>query len=131
MNTGFEVNGKDGIRRLFSWLFSSQLRDQEPERSDDASQPTSNIRRLVLLSDGGDAFPDSAIGVAHQLKVVGIWIETLGFGNSPGEVDEETLKAIASRRPDGTAAYRFVKANQAEVLIKEFKTLVHYNLKPL
>ena len=71
---------------------------------------------IVLLSDGHGGQP----GRYHrQLKDAGAVIETIGVGNDPSEVDEPTLKNIASVL-NGKTLYRFIR--DADELTDYFRT---------
>ncbi len=59
---------------------------------------------IVLLSDGHGGQPGR---YHHRLKDAGAVIETIGVGNDPSDVDEPTLKNIASVL-DGKTLYRFI-----------------------
>lgn len=61
---------------------------------------------IVLLSDGHGS--DDPTLVAGKIKGNGAIIETVGVGNDPTEVDEPTLKKIASVL-DGKVLYRFIR----------------------
>ena len=62
--------------------------------------------RITLFSDGWDTADSHPVAVADRLKKDGVFIETIGFGAEHEDVDERTLKAIASVH-HGKAQYRF------------------------
>lgn len=98
---------------IFSWLFGDD---------DSLDSPRNNIQgHIVLLSDGEDNCYQSPVKVAETLKNQGIAIDCIGIGGSPEDVDEKTLKAIASLDAEGRPRYRFIRNKAA--LVTEFKRL--------
>lgn len=82
------------------------------------------LNRIVLCTDGGHNDPASdPVEVARKLKEQGVIIDCIGIGGSPAEVEEDTLKAIASVGPDGKPRYAFIGDKQK--LIRKFKDLAN------
>ena len=75
--------------------------------------------QAVLLTDGCHNTGADPRPVANQLKQF-TTIECIGIGPR-SEVDEELLRNIASRYPDGTPRYRWI--GDREGLVQEFKNL--------
>ena len=69
-----------------------------------------------MLSDGHGG---GATKAANALKVKGAILETIGVGRHPSEVDESTLRGIASVL-DGKVLYRFL--SDADDLMRYFRT---------
>lgn len=69
---------------------------------------------MLYDGHGGDATK-----VANTLKKGGAVIETIGVGHHPSEVDESTLRRIASTL-DGRILYRFL--SDADDLVHYFRT---------
>ena len=76
--------------------------------------------QIVVLSDGHHNKGPSPLLVADQLKYSAV-IETVGIGGRPQDVGEALLKAIASKRRDGTPRYRWI--GDADALVKHFDCL--------
>lgn len=75
--------------------------------------------QIVLLSDGHN-MEKNPLGAADRLKARGT-IDCVGIGGSPGDVDEDLLKDIASANPDGTKRYRWIGGRDR--LVKHFHNL--------
>lgn len=71
---------------------------------------------IILLSDGHGGSP---IREARKLKDRGAVIETIGVGNEPSEVDEVSMRAIASVL-NGKVLYRFIR--DADEMTTYFRT---------
>jgi hypothetical protein len=83
------------------------------------------MRRIILLSDGEHNTGPAPIPVASRLKSQGITIITIGIGGSPNEIDEATLKSIASIDPaTKQPVYCFIADTKS--LIREFKLLANH-----
>jgi len=80
------------------------------------------VQRIVLLTDGHHNKGRSPKSMATRLKNAGVFIDCVGIGGSPSDVDEALLRTIASRRPDGvTPRYAFI-GDKAD-LIQKFEQL--------
>ena len=77
-----------------------------------------------MLTDGEYNQGGSPIPVASRLKKAGVIIDCIGIGGSPGDVDEELLKEIASCNPDGSIRYCFIGDQQE--LLRKYETLAHH-----
>ena len=85
-------------------------------------------KRIILLSDGcHNATGRSPVKRAMILKSAGIVIDCIGIGGSPSDIDEETLKKIASSNPDRSVRYCFIGDKQQ--LIRKYETLA-YHIRP-
>lgn len=73
---------------------------------------------IVMLTDGQGGDP---LATAYLLKQSGAILETIGVGNSPYNVDENLLKAVASV-VNGKVLYRFIR--DSDQLIEYFSTEV-------
>jgi len=82
------------------------------------------LRRIIMLSDGEHNCGGSPKSVASRLKNAGVTIDCIGIGGSPEDVDEELLKEIASRNPDGSVRYCFI-GDQAQ-LLRKYENLAHH-----
>ena len=110
---------------FFSKLLSEII--YEPENS--TTQKTrqyqgSTAKRIIMLTDGEYNQGGSPIPVASRLKKAGVIIDCIGIGGSPGDVDEELLKEIASCNPDGSIRYCFIGDQQE--LLRKYETLAHH-----
>lgn len=86
---------------------------------------SSMTRRVILLSDGGhNALGFSPVKAANKLRETGVIIDCIGVGGTPDEIDEDTLKKIASRNPDGSVRYCFIGDKQR--LIQKYRTLANH-----
>ena len=79
-----------------------------------------SVKRIVLLSDGERTKGPSPVAIAERLKARGVVIDCIGIADRD-KVDEAALKAIASKNPDGSARYRFIK--DGETLIRKYESL--------
>lgn len=79
------------------------------------------IRQTILLTDGehttGRPTPER---IASSLRKIAT-LEVIGIAGSPGELDEDLLKQIASTYPDGSPRYRWI--GDRETLVAEYKIL--------
>lgn len=82
------------------------------------------LKRIVMLSDGAQTKGPSPIPMAERLKEMGVTIDCIGIGGRPEDVDEGALKAIASKNPDGSTRYCFIK--DRESLIRKYETLASH-----
>ncbi|MBN1360439.1 MAG: VWA domain-containing protein [Sedimentisphaerales bacterium] len=89
-------------------------------RARGALGPDGCVKRIVLLSDGERTQGPSPGPVAERLKAQGVIIDCIGIADR-ASVDEVALKAIASRNPDGSPRYCFVRDRQK--LIRKYRTL--------
>ncbi len=83
-----------------------------------------SLKRVIMLTDGGHNHGNSPISVASRLKNAGIIIDCIGIGGTPKDVDEELLKRIASKNPDGSIRYCFI--GNREQLISKYQTLANH-----
>jgi Mg-chelatase subunit ChlD len=70
-------------------------------------------RRIVMLTDGNGGHP---LRTATSLKSRGVVLDVIGVGESPNDVDEKLLRALASVVA-GELRYRFIK-NQAALVTR-------------
>ena len=79
--------------------------------------------RIILLTDGKHNTGPKPEPVAEKIRQRGIVIDVIGVGGSPSarEFSEAQCKRIASRNPDRSVRYAFIK--DAVELSKHFKTL--------
>jgi hypothetical protein len=82
------------------------------------------IRRIILLSDGEYNQGGCPLQTACELKKAGVIIDCIGIGGSPDDIDEEVMKQIASRNPDGSIRYCFI--SDQEQLIRKYQSLAHH-----
>lgn len=78
------------------------------------------VRRIVLLSDGERTQGPSPVPTAERLKKMGVIIDCIGIADREN-VDEATLKAIASRNPDGSPRYCFIQDRHS--LLRKYEAL--------
>lgn len=86
--------------------------------------PVDAVKRIVLLSDGEHNTGASPVTVASRLKRAGVTIDCIGIAGSPDSVDEDLLKEIASRNPDGTVRYCFI--GDSDALLKKYQDLARH-----
>jgi Mg-chelatase subunit ChlD len=94
-------------------------------------QQLSNQRwslQIILASDGLNNRGSNPEEVARELKDDGVWIDVIGIG-TPEELDETSLRAIASVRPDGKPSYCFI--GDAPELTRHAGLLARHHLVPL
>ena len=89
--------------------------------TDDYNCDYKSLKRIIMLTDGEHNHKSSPVPVAKRLKKAGVIIDCIGIGGTPRDVDEELLKNIASKNPDGSARYCFIGSKQQ--LISKYKTL--------
>ena len=112
-------------RSFTDFVYGTQSSKHQPSESCEKKNVT---RRIILLSDGGhNSSGRSPVKRATLLKSAGIIIDCIGIGGAPDEIDEATLKSIASSNPDGTIRYCFIGDKQQ--LIKKYETLA-YHIRP-
>lgn len=111
---------------LTNLLYGTQEKEHKsPEQTNDENNVT---RRIILLSDGEHNVTGRCpIKVAERLKDSNVIIDCIGIGGSPRNIDEKTLKMIASVNPDGTIRYCFIKDKQQ--LIKKYNSLANHICK--
>lgn len=85
-------------------------------------------RRIIILTDGDHNCQGDPIRFAGNLKRAGVVIDCIGIGGTPKDVNEEMLKAIASRNPDGSIRYCFIGDQQT--LIKTYNDLAGH-IRPI
>ena len=76
------------------------------ERIISQSPKAGRRKRVTLFSDGWDTTNSNPTQVAERLKRSGVFIETVGYGAKRTDVDEATLRAIASTHRE-VVQYRF------------------------
>lgn len=81
---------------------------------------SSPCTQVVVLSDGYHNTGPQPTRMADEIKKKAI-IETIGIGGSPSYVDEILLRAIASKRRDGTPRYRWI--GDRSQLVRHFQHL--------
>lgn len=117
----------EGHGRSISRMLSTLLYKTGPARAADRSQGQGSVecvKRIVLLSDGEHNTGPSPVAVASRLKKAGVIIDCIGIGGSPESVDEDLLKEIASRNPDGTIRYCFI--GESTALLKKYQDLARH-----
>lgn len=65
--------------------------------------PANYFKRVYCITDGMGTDGDCT-GIADRLKAAGVQLHFIGFGQS-NEIDEETMKRLASVSEDGKALY--------------------------
>ncbi len=86
--------------------------------------PVDAVKRIVLLSDGQHNTGVSPVAVASRLKGAGVTIDCIGIAGRPDSVDEDLLKEIASRNPDGSIRYCFI--GDSDALLKKYQDLARH-----
>jgi Ca-activated chloride channel family protein len=76
--------------------------------------------RILLLTDGHSTVGGNPCATAMGIKEHGIQLDIIGIGGSPAEVDEATLKQMASLI-DGERRYWFIKS--VGELVRKFEAL--------
>ncbi|MGD0572875.1 MAG: vWA domain-containing protein [Sedimentisphaerales bacterium] len=110
---------------LTDFIYGMQSNEHQTSDSCEKEKVT---KRLILLSDGDhNATGRSPVKRATILKSAGIVIDCIGIGGYPSDIDEETLKKIASINPDGSIRYCFIGDKQQ--LIRKYETLA-YHIRP-
>jgi len=118
--TGKVVNpGNSPIKKLLSLIFFEQDNNVVTSRNND-----NTTKRIILLTDGEHLGKSNPVYIAEKLKEIGVTIDCIGIGGSPEDVDEELLKQIASRNPDGSIRYCFI--GDQENLIRKYSSLAHH-----
>lgn len=107
-----------GMMRLWTKVTSGD--DQTTRQHGEISSTERCVRRVVLLSDGKRTKGPSPEPTAERLKARGVIIDCIGIADR-ANVDEATLKAIASRNPDGSVRYCFVQ--ERESLMRKYESL--------
>jgi hypothetical protein len=108
-------------------ILSTLLYETGPARGADRTQgrgSVEGVQRIVLLSDGEHNTGPSPIAVASRLKKAGVIIDCIGIAGSPESVDEDLLKEIASRNPNGTIRYCFI--GESAALLKKYQDLARH-----
>jgi hypothetical protein len=97
----------------------------EQDNNIDVSLKNNNTtKRIILLTDGEHLGKSNPVNIADKLKEIGVIIDCIGIGGSPKDVDEELLKQIASRNPDGSIRYCFI--GDQEKLLRKYSSLAHH-----
>ena len=115
------TTGKNPIMNMLSSIFFEPSVETDTAIKNESSN---TVKRIILLTDGEHLGRISPIGIASQLKGIGVTIDCIGIGGSPADVDEKLLKQIASRNPDGSIRYCFIGDQQT--LLKKYQTLAHH-----
>ena len=119
------LSGK--IDRPESNFFSRMMSEIfiEPEKHKMSSGKDDNsLKRIIMLTDGEHNQGGCPSTVASRLKATGVIIDCIGIGGSPADVDEELLKRIASKNPDGSIRYCFIGDQQQ--LLRKYQTLAQH-----
>ncbi len=111
-------------KSLMSRMLSELFIENEDEYDQNGSDNDNVLRRIIMLTDGEYNQGGCPITTASKLKKSGVIIDCIGIGGSPDDVDEATLKQIASRNPDGSIRYCFIGDQQQ--LIQKYQTLAKY-----
>lgn len=122
----FPVNLRHPVGSL-SRILSTLLYETNSAKVASPSQgrrPVDGVKRIVLLSDGEHNTGPSPVPVASRLKSAGVVIDCIGIAGSPDSVDEDLLKEIASRNPDGSIRYCFIGDTGA--LLKKYQDLARH-----
>ena len=90
----------------------------QPDRDDDS------LKRIIMLTDGEHNTGGSPLAIASNLKNTGVIIDCIGIGGSPSDVDENLLKQIASKNPDGSIRYCFIGDQQQ--LLRKYQSLAQH-----
>ena len=98
-------------------VFSQSLREGIPDEFQ-------NCNRIIKLTDGQHNHSSCPFRVATHLKEAGVVIDCIGIGGSPGDVDEDLLKKIASKNADGSPRYCFI--GDKDQLIQTYQTLSNH-----
>ncbi len=114
---GGVFTGPGVLNRLMSILYDSP--PQQPSTLNKGSR-----ERVIILLTDGHSTRGKPVPIAGRIKAQGTRIHAIGIGGTPGDVDEDLLKEIATASPDGTPLYCFI-ADQSELLTK-FQTLAHH-----
>lgn len=121
---GFGQNKSQGVfSRLFSELFFEPILPD----SEDIKQikVDDNItRRVIMLTDGGHNGPGSPVKTAKRLKDAGVIVECIGIAGKHRDVDEKTLKEIASIDENQKPRYCFIK--DTTELIRKYKSMANH-----
>ena len=115
------IPGKSPISKMVASIFTESCLEKYLSIK---SMNDGIVRRIILLTDGEHLGRIGPIGIANKLKVIGVTIDCIGIGGSPKDVDEELLKQIASRNPDGSIRYCFIGDQQQ--LLRKYQTLAHH-----
>jgi hypothetical protein len=110
-----------------SQMLSKWLYETSPRKAADPSRgecPVDGVKRIVLLSDGEHNTGPSPVAVASRLQRAGVVIDCIGIAGSRDSVDEDLLKEIASRNPDGSIRYCFIGDSGA--LVRKYQDLAHH-----
>lgn len=134
----FGTNFNDALKLASDYLFNNQRRQSnksfmsrmlselfiENEYDQNSSDNDNVLRRIIMLTDGDYNQGGCPITTSSKLKKSGVIIDCIGIGGSPDDVDEATLKQIASRNPDGSIRYCFIGDQQQ--LIQKYQTLAKH-----
>lgn len=84
------------------------------------ANPNCRSPRIVLLTDGHASSDVDPVVTAGKIKEQGVQLDIIGIGGSPGDVDEATLRRMASV-VKGETQYWFIKS--VGDLIRRFEFL--------
>ncbi len=88
-----------------------------------ALQGVSGACQVVLLTDGHNNTGPCPKRVGSRLRRIAT-LECVGIGGSPGDVDEDLLRSIASENPDGSKRYRWIGQQEGrEGLVRHFEKI--------
>ena len=79
--------------------------------------PDDVLKRIILLTDGHGGTPEQR---SHQVKEHGIIIDVIGIGGSPADVNEWSLRQVASVI-SGETRYRFI--GDRHTLLNHFRKI--------
>jgi len=117
-NGGTSIHNLIADKGFLAWLFPSNAASSNSCR---ASADPNQLRRIVLLSDGGHNGSIDPIPAARRLLSSGVEVDCIGIGGSNADVDEGLLKEIASRDEQGRPRYWFIGDRTG--LIRKFEHL--------
>lgn len=110
-----ELLSVDDSQTPSSWISRFLVPTQDHER-------TSDLKRIILLTDGDHNHGESPEAIARQLKNEGVCIDCVGIGGDPSDVNEDLLKTIASTHDDGTTP-RYAFIGDKDNLVQKFEQL--------
>lgn len=105
----------DSVRTIGSTNIAAGL-----EVACDMLEDGHGLGQVVLLTDGCHNTGPDPRPKSDRLKEVAL-VECVGIGGTPGDVDEELLRYIASPYPDGLKRYRWI--GDKERLVQHFHNL--------
>ncbi len=113
------ILNKNPIKKMLSLIFFEQGDSFVASHNND-----NTTKRIILLTDGEHLGSSNPVNIADKLKAIGVVIDCIGIGGSPKDVDEELLKQIASRNPDGSIRYCFI--GDEDKLLQKYSSLAHH-----